>query len=124
MLRKLAFAFFGIANGTGAVAQGSLAWSTLISLVAAKGDRPASCWMLRALIHTAFCAEANPGFMDEVRETADPGKRVILVCNMGGNLDPAYAPSKFGMQSRCAAVCTVDVVNIAARLMTNRYHPG
>ena len=38
--------------------------------------------------------------MDEVREVADPSKRVVLVCNMGGSLDPAYAPSKFGMQSR------------------------
>ena len=41
--------------------------------------------------------------MDEVREAADPGKRVVLVCNMGGNLDPTYAPSKFGMQSRRGA---------------------
>ena len=41
--------------------------------------------------------------MDEVREVADPSQRVVLVCNMGGSLDPAYAPSKFGMQSRHAA---------------------
>ena len=47
--------------------------------------------------------EANPSFLDEVREVSDPNKRVVLVCNMGGNLDPAYAPSKFGMQSRRAA---------------------
>ena len=40
--------------------------------------------------------------MDEVREVADPSQRVVLVCNMGGSLDPAYAPSKFGMQSRRA----------------------
>jgi hypothetical protein len=51
-----------------------------------------------------LCAEANPDFMDEVEAVASPDKRVILVCNMGGNLDPTYSPSKFGMQSRRAAV--------------------
>ncbi len=42
--------------------------------------------------------------MDEVREVADPSQRVVLVCNMGGSLDPGYAPSKFGMQSRRASL--------------------
>ena len=60
----------------------------------------AVCNIVKRDAACTVCAEANPDFMDEVEAVASPDKRVILVCNMGGNLDPTYSPSKFGMQSR------------------------
>lgn len=60
VVRKTAFAFFGISNGT----------------------------------------EANPDFVEEVAAVAGRGKPVVLICNLGGSLDPDYQPSKDGQQSR------------------------
>ncbi|GAB4815869.1 hypothetical protein N2152v2_002915 [Parachlorella kessleri] len=44
--------------------------------------------------------EANPDFLEQVEQAApDKSAGVILVCNVGGTLDPT-GPSKFGRQTR------------------------
>lgn len=58
--------------------------------------------------YISVCAEANPDFVEEVGGVAKRGQAVILICNLGGSLDPDYQPSKFGMQSRCDKICCID----------------
>lgn len=45
--------------------------------------------------------ELNEDFLDQsAAAILDPIKGAVLVCNLGGSLDPNYGPSKFGYQTR------------------------
>lgn len=45
--------------------------------------------------------EANVDFLDQAAASIpDPAKGAVLVCNLGGNLDADYGPSRFGYQTR------------------------